>query len=33
MFCVGEKSLVLVSTGENYTLMALVRDNAALPVF
>lgn len=25
--------LVLVSTGENYTLMALVRDNAALPVF
>lgn len=32
VFCVGEKSLVLVSVGEYHTLMALVRDNAALAV-
>jgi len=33
VFCVGVKSLMLVSTGENYTVAGLVRDNAALPVF
>lgn len=32
VFCVGEKSLVPVGTEENYTGMALARDNAALPV-